>query len=46
MSEHVIENNEAEREDLVPVAGFIVGGYLLLLTLGYFVGNAIYQIPG
>ncbi len=45
MSEHVIEDNAAEREQLVPIVTRIFGLYVTLLVLGYFVGNFIYQIP-
>jgi hypothetical protein len=45
MAEHVISENTAEREDLVPVVLKIFGLYITIMTVGYFVGNAIYQIP-
>jgi len=45
MSDHVIEDNHAEREKLVPVIGTIFALYVTILTTAYFVGNMIYQIP-
>lgn len=45
MSEHVINENSAERSHLLPVVGMIAAAYLTIMTVGYFVGNMIYQIP-
>ncbi len=33
------------REQLLPVAGACLAGYLIILTASYFIGNLIYQIP-
>ena len=41
-----IQVNEAERVALGPVALRIFATYATILTVGYFVGNMIYQIPG
>lgn len=45
MSEHGINQDSVERAQLLPVAGGIVGIYLVIITVAYFVGNMIYQIP-
>lgn len=53
MSEHAMANvgsveqheKQEPRERLGPVAGAIFGLYLVIITVGYFVGNMIYQIP-
>lgn len=45
MAEHIISDNTAEREDLVPVVLKIFGLYVTIMSVAYFVGNAIYQIP-
>ena len=45
MSEHVITDNAEEREALGPVVLKIFGLYVAIMTVAYFVGNAIYQIP-
>lgn len=45
MSEHVIDNNQEEREQLLPVVSKIFGAYVAIMVLAYFVGNVIYQIP-
>lgn len=45
MSEHVIADNDNEREKLLPVVLKIFGLYVGIMTFGYFVGNMIYQIP-
>jgi|GEM_PF-1704876 len=44
-SAHHAKANESEREKLGPVAGMIFGLYLVILLVGYFTGNLIYQIP-
>ena len=45
MAEQIVSENTAEREDLVPVVLKIFGLYVVIMTVAYFVGNAIYQIP-
>lgn len=45
MSEHVVSENSAERAHLLPVVGMIAAAYLTIITVGYFVGNMIHQIP-
>lgn len=45
MSEHAITEHNIERAHLLPVAGAIAGIYLAIITVGYFVGNMIHQIP-
>lgn len=45
MSEHVAELNGEHREKLVPVVGSIVGIYVVIVSMAYFVGNMIHQIP-
>ncbi len=45
MSEEVIGSNSEEREKLAPIVGMVIGCYIAIMTLGYFLGNAIYQIP-
>ena len=45
MSHQIIEGNNQHREQLVPVVAKIIGTYVAILTLAYFVGNMIYQIP-
>lgn len=42
MSEHVVTNpNGEDREKLLPVAATIFGLYLIILSVGYFVGNLV-----
>lgn len=45
MSDHIIDDNSKKREKLLPVAAMAVGGYIAIMTFGYFIGNFIYQIP-
>lgn len=45
MSDHTIGDNIEEREKLFPIAAMAVGGYIAIMTFGYFIGNFIYQIP-
>ena len=45
MAEHIISENTEEREELLPVVLKIFGLYVTIMTVAYFVGNAIYQIP-
>jgi hypothetical protein len=45
MSENVIANNDNEREKLLPVVTKILGLYVIIMTIAYFAGNMIYQIP-
>lgn len=45
MSEQTIGSNSEEREKLAPIVAMVIGGYIAIMTLGYFLGNAIYQIP-
>lgn len=45
MSENAIANNDEERERLLPVVIKILGLYVIIMTIAYFVGNMIYQIP-
>ncbi|MFN3163897.1 MAG: hypothetical protein ACE37N_10545 [Pseudohongiellaceae bacterium] len=45
MSDHAITENGADRAHLLPVVGGIAGLYLAIITVAYFVGNMIHQIP-
>ena len=45
MAEETLQANDAEREKLMPITLMALGGYVVIMTLGYFIGNMIYQIP-
>jgi len=45
MSEHTMTQGGDHRDHLLPVVGGIAGLYLAIITLSYFVGNFIHQIP-
>ena len=44
-SEYHVSVTGQEREKLLPVVGVLCGLYVTIMTMGYFVGNLIHQIP-
>ncbi|MCY4263779.1 MAG: hypothetical protein OXE78_02855 [Gammaproteobacteria bacterium] len=45
MTDQVMHQHTEVRESLRYIAIMAVGGYIAIMTFGYYVGNAIYQIP-